>query len=101
MQNNKKHMKKPMELKRRKLKLIKRNKLHKNMMKTKIISLVFPATEDTWNQMKDGSSVALCGNWAHCSCAEVEDEDDGAVFICEYCIQNSNISPYTPSCPIR
>ncbi|KAJ8934494.1 hypothetical protein NQ318_012470 [Aromia moschata] len=27
-----------------------------------------------------------CAEWAHCSCAGVEDEDDEAVFICEQCM---------------
>jgi hypothetical protein len=29
---------------------------------------------------------SLCGNWAHCSCAGVDDDDDEeAMFTCEFC----------------
>ncbi|XP_054713052.1 uncharacterized protein LOC129222562 [Uloborus diversus] len=28
---------------------------------------------------------SLCGTWAHCSCAGVDDEDDEATFSCEFC----------------
>lgn len=30
-------------------------------------------------------ACSMCGNWAHCSCAGVDDEDDEATFTCEFC----------------
>ncbi|CAK1600156.1 unnamed protein product [Parnassius mnemosyne] len=33
------------------------------------------------------AACSLCGNWAHCSCAGIDDEDDEAIFVCEFCDQ--------------
>jgi hypothetical protein len=33
------------------------------------------------------AACSLCRNWAHCSCAGLDDEDDETVFVCELCKQ--------------
>lgn len=48
-------------------------------------------------------SCQLCGRWAHCPCAGVEDDDDEAVHICPNCGDSDwfNVPHnHTPSCPI-
>lgn len=82
-------------------KKIKSNKI-KNKNKRKInISLDSPSKSDNeennlacfycdgkYMESNEGwAACSLCGKWAHCSCAGIDDEDDEATFYCEFCIQ--------------